>query len=61
MQKQFYTQNNIGKAKYTISHHNGTDTHKDGGAFFGISLFKNKRKFEREQKRLIKEGYILTN
>lgn len=59
--KQFYTMNNIGKAKYTISDHDGVQTHGDGSKFFGIKTFKNKRKFERKQKELIKEGYLQIN
>ena len=56
--KLLYTQNNIGKAKYTISFHDGENFHKDGSQFFGIKIFSNKVKFEKELKQMIKAGYI---
>jgi len=61
MNKQFHTQLNIGKAKYTISYHNGIDKHKDGSPFFGIYCFSNKIKFNARIKSLLDEGYIQTN
>ena len=61
MEKQFYQQNNIGKAKYTISMYDGVQTHKDGSPFFGIAIFKNKKKLKAYIDTLLKEGYISTN
>lgn len=61
MTKQFYTQNNIGKAKYTVSMHDGIGTHKDGSPFFGIAIFKNKKKLKGYINKLLAEGYIQTN
>jgi hypothetical protein len=58
MKKIYYTQDNIGRAKYTVSFHNGTDTHKDGSPFFGIALFKNKIKRNKFIAKLRDEGYI---
>ena len=55
--KAFYTKDNIGKVKYTVSPHDGVSTHKDGSAFFGIACFSNKRKRDRYVKSLIKQGY----
>lgn len=55
--KTFYQQDNIGKAKYTISFHNGIDTHKDGSPFFGIKIFSNKKKLNNFRTELIKDGY----
>ena len=43
MKKLFYTQDNIGKAKYTVSYTDGS-THKDGSPFYGFAIFKNKVK-----------------
>ena len=43
MKKLFYTQDNIGKAKYTVSYTDGS-THKDGSPFYGFAIFKNKKK-----------------
>jgi hypothetical protein len=55
--KTFYQQDNIGTAKYTISYHDGVDTHKDGSPFFGIKTFSNKEKLESFIKELKKKGY----
>jgi hypothetical protein len=55
--KQYYTQDNIGSAKYTISYHDGVSMNKDGSPFFGIHLFNNKVKFNKKTKALEKEGY----
>jgi hypothetical protein len=41
--KRFHTQDNIGKAKYTVSWHDGIDKHKDGSDFFNLRIFKNKK------------------
>ena len=57
MPKTFYQQNNIGKAKYTISYHNGTDAHADGSPFFGIAIFSNKNKLKDFRKQLLQNGY----
>lgn len=53
----YYIQYNIGRAKYTISSWNGKDTHKDGSPFYGIDIFKNKKKFQAKERELIKQGY----
>jgi len=55
--KSFYQQDNIGKAKYTISFHDGKQTHKDGSKFYGIKTFKNKVDLAKFKKDLIAKGY----
>lgn len=55
--KTFYRQDNIGKVKYTISYHDGIDTHKDGSPFFGIRIFKNKVKLRQFTNELLSNGY----
>jgi hypothetical protein len=57
MTPHFYRQDGIGTAKYTISYHNGTDKHKDGSPFYGIALFKNKKRLDRFVNQLTEEGY----
>lgn len=57
MKKLFYTQDNIGKAKYTISYHDGIQTHNDGSPFYGIKTFTNKRKYDTAIRELLKDGY----
>jgi len=59
--KQYYEQDNVGRAKYTVSEHNGIDTHKDGSPFFGIAIFSNKKKKQKYVKELIKQGYTYKN
>jgi hypothetical protein len=54
----YYITNGIGKAKYTVSHHNGTDTHKDGSPFYGIAIFKSKTSQAAFIKTLRAEGYV---
>ena len=55
--KLYYTQDNIGKAKYTVSKHDGKQTHKDGSDFYDIAIFKNVKKRDAYIKDLIKQGY----
>ena len=57
MPKTFYTMDNIGKAKYTVSSHDGIETHNDGSPFYGIHTFSNKVKRNKHIKDLIKNGY----
>ena len=59
--KTFHRTDSIGKAKYTISFHDGVQTHKDGSPFFGIAIFKNKKKLKGFTNKLISEGYKETN
>jgi len=56
--KRFRQQDGIGKAKYTISYHDGKQKHKDGSDFFGIQIFKNKKDLETFRNTLLKKGYI---
>lgn len=55
--KRFYQQDGIGKAKYTISFHDGEQTHKDGSDFYGIQIFKNRPDLEKFRKALLAKGY----
>ena len=56
--KRFRQQDGIGKAKYTISYHDGKQKHKDGSDFFGIQIFKNKKDLETFRKSLLSKGYV---
>lgn len=58
MKKTFYQMDNIGKAKYTVSKHDGVQTHNDGSPFFDIAIFKNKKKLAAYIKDLKKDGYV---
>ena len=53
----FYTQNNIGHAKYCVSFHDGIHKHPDGSDFYGIRIFKNKKKLNAFTNSLINNGY----
>ena len=55
--KTYYTQNNIGKAKYVVNYHDGVETHKDGSPFFGIRIFKNQVDFGKCLLELHDKGY----
>jgi tetratricopeptide (TPR) repeat protein len=48
----------IGKAKYSISAHNGVSKHKDGSDFWDILIFKNKVDLERRANYFRGEKYI---
>ena len=48
----------IGKAKYSISAHNGVSKHKDGSDFWDILIFKNKADLERRANYFRGEKYI---
>jgi len=56
--KRFRQQDGIGKAKYTISYHDGKQKHKDGSDFFGIQIFKNKKDLETFRNALLKKGFV---
>ena len=55
--KRFYQQDGIGRAKYTISYHDGKSKHKDGSDFYGIQILKNKKDLEKFRNDLLKKGY----
>jgi hypothetical protein len=55
--KRFRQQDGIGKAKYTISYHDGKKKHKDGSDFFDIKIFKNKKDLSDFVGTLAKQGY----
>ena len=57
MGKVFYTMDNIGHAKYTVSKHDGIQTHPDGSPFFDIAIFKNKKKVQAYINSLRAAGY----
>ena len=56
-QKTFYTQENVGKAKYVVNLHDGIKKHKDGSSFFDIVIFKSKKKFNEYCKNVLKKNY----
>ena len=55
--KNYYIQYNIGKCKYCVSFHDGVQTHRDGSPFYGINIFKNKKKMNSFVKQLVLDGY----
>ena len=56
--KTYNLQYKIGKAKYVVNYHNGTDTHADGSPFYHIATFKNKVELGKFEQKLISEGYM---
>ena len=55
--KVYYRQDNVGKAKYTVSKHDGKQKHKDGSDFFDIKILKNKKDLATYIADLEKQGY----
>jgi hypothetical protein len=57
MNKYYYTMNNVGHAKYTVSAHDGIQKHDDGSEFYGIAIFSNKKKRDQYINQLEADGY----
>jgi len=57
MSRTYRQQDNIGRAKYTVSFHDGKKKHKDGSPFSDIRIFANKRKRDRFTRDLRNDGY----
>ena len=55
--KTFNTQQNVGRAKYVVNHHNGVTVHKDGSPFFALNTFSCKKKYNAFIRDLQKDGY----
>ncbi len=55
--KSYKEQHGIGKAKYTVSFHDGKKTHKDGSKFYDIKIFKNQKDLANFITKLKKDGY----
>lgn len=55
--KRYYSQMNIGRAKYVVNFHDGVQTHKDGSPFYAIAIFKSKYKANAFIDLLISQGY----
>jgi bloom syndrome protein len=56
--KAFKVNPPIGKAKYSISSHNGSSTHNDGSDFWDIKIFKNKVDLEKGIKDYKSKGFV---
>jgi hypothetical protein len=59
--KSFKVNPPIGKAKYSISSHNGSSTHNDGSDFWDIKIFKNKVDLEKGIKDFKSKGFVEEN
>jgi hypothetical protein len=57
MAKKFHLQDNIGRAKYTVSFHDGVKTHPDGSPFYDIRTFTSKKKKTQFVETLKSQGY----
>ena len=55
--KRFRQRHGIGRAKYTVSKHDGKSKHKDGSDFFDIAIFKNKKDLNKYINDLKRKGY----
>lgn len=56
--KLFYERMDVGRrGNYTVNYHDGVQTHRDGSPFYGIAIFRNKRKKDQFIRSLLKQGY----
>lgn len=55
--KNYYTQDNVGKARYVVNFHDGKKTHNDGSPFYDIRTFSNKIQRDAFVKDLKSKGY----
>ena len=58
--KVFYTQQNVGRAKYVVNYHDGVKKYDDGSAFYDIRIFTNKKKLSAFLRELSHSGYVVT-
>ena len=58
MMKTYYRKDNVGLCKYCLNFHDGKQVHSDGSPFYGIQIFKNKRKLTQAIKALESQGYV---
>lgn len=56
-EKTYYSQDNIGCAKYTVSFHNGEKLHDDGSPFFDMRIFRRKADRNKFVSDLTQQGY----
>jgi hypothetical protein len=56
--REFNIRNNIGKAMYVVSFHNGEKFHKDNSKFFDVAIFSNKTKLKNFVSELKKQNYL---
>jgi hypothetical protein len=56
--KVFKVNPQIGKAKYSISSHDGVKTHKDGSDFYDMEIFNNKVDLEKGIKKYTSNGFV---
>lgn len=58
MQRNFYIQDRIGRARHCVSFHDGVKTHNDGSRFYDMKICGNKRNRDRFLAQLRREGYV---
>ena len=57
MNKKYNVMYGIGHAKYVINTHDGIQKHPGGSEFWGIKIFKNKKKLNACIQTLQNDGY----
>lgn len=57
LQKSFRSLCNVGRARYTVSFHDGVSKHGDGSPFFDIRIFANARARDAFCRDLVKQNY----
>jgi hypothetical protein len=56
--RNFYERFGIGATKYSVHTHDGVSTHQDGSPFYGMALFRNRRKKDQYVRELKRQGYV---
>lgn len=57
LDKDYYIQHNVGKAKYVLNYHDGEKRHEDGSRFYDVFLTNNKKELSKKIVELRKQGY----
>lgn len=58
MTPNYYETDNIGRAKYIVSFHDGTKTHRDGSPVYDLRIFKSLRARRAFVRGLVAQGYV---
>ena len=56
--KTFTEQDGIGRARYTVSFHDGEKTHGDGSPFYDLRIFSRRDKRDGFVRQLRADGYV---
>lgn len=55
--RRYCVQNNIRRAKYVVSYHDGVKCHNDGSPFYDVSILRNKIDLKKCVQKLNEHGF----